>query len=479
MNFSTYPQNVLIFVPGYLGSRLRERKSRRLVWLDVNPKIWLTGEILELFKTLEYPSDLEPDGLYENIMVAPPLIRQHPHKKLRELLIRLGYRAEQHLPRHDHTYYEFDHDWRQDNRISARQLGAFVDQVRQWHPDKQIWLMAHSNGGLVARWYIEKEGGKNFIDRLFLLGAPHDGTPKAFRVAFSGLDFVMRPMLKHTNFYEGTRQMSLTFPSLYQLIPLKDPFLRYPQNMVANVFEGEKWLPLNMLSKYMPYLEDGLNFTRELGNTLSIPTVNIIGTEKNTTISGVLSSQANDRWKSIQWVQALAGDGTIPMRSMRYSNALSEYPTNALHGELCVHDHVLKILRWELHDKYFDPSQTYRSATNEDDLRIEILIDNEYFVANTSQSISARIVDATNNPIQQAVVRCVWRWAETLPGDEPPSASLVKIIKTVRLLHSPNSPDIFSAPIQIPDLPGYYQVEIIVERTHKPTITATELVVVE
>ncbi|HSO27113.1 MAG TPA: hypothetical protein VLS48_03520, partial [Anaerolineales bacterium] len=42
---------------------------------------------------------------------------------------------------------------------------------------KTVRLGAHSLGGLVARWFIEREGGDKIVQHLVTLGTPHKGTP--------------------------------------------------------------------------------------------------------------------------------------------------------------------------------------------------------------------------------------------------------------------------------------------------------------
>jgi pimeloyl-ACP methyl ester carboxylesterase len=42
---------------------------------------------------------------------------------------------------------------------------------------KTIHLVAHSTGGLLARWYIEREGGNQAVRRLVMLGTPNGGWP--------------------------------------------------------------------------------------------------------------------------------------------------------------------------------------------------------------------------------------------------------------------------------------------------------------
>ena len=42
---------------------------------------------------------------------------------------------------------------------------------------KTVHLMAHSMGGVVARWFIENEGGNTIINHLIMVGTPNGGTP--------------------------------------------------------------------------------------------------------------------------------------------------------------------------------------------------------------------------------------------------------------------------------------------------------------
>lgn len=42
---------------------------------------------------------------------------------------------------------------------------------------KTLHVVAHSMGGLVSRWFIEREGGNEIVSKLFLLGTPNQGSP--------------------------------------------------------------------------------------------------------------------------------------------------------------------------------------------------------------------------------------------------------------------------------------------------------------
>jgi pimeloyl-ACP methyl ester carboxylesterase len=42
---------------------------------------------------------------------------------------------------------------------------------------KTLEIAAHSMGGLVSRWFIEREGGNQVVQRLVMLGTPNGGSP--------------------------------------------------------------------------------------------------------------------------------------------------------------------------------------------------------------------------------------------------------------------------------------------------------------
>jgi triacylglycerol esterase/lipase EstA (alpha/beta hydrolase family) len=64
-------------------------------------------------------------------------------------------------------------------RRSAAQLARFVERVRTRHQCERVDIVAHSLGGVVARYYIERLDGARAVGRLVTIGAPHRGTAMA------------------------------------------------------------------------------------------------------------------------------------------------------------------------------------------------------------------------------------------------------------------------------------------------------------
>jgi triacylglycerol esterase/lipase EstA (alpha/beta hydrolase family) len=62
---------------------------------------------------------------------------------------------------------------------SAEQLRAFIDMIRGREGAERVDIVAHSLGGMVARYYIERLDGAKHVQRLITIGSPHHGTAMA------------------------------------------------------------------------------------------------------------------------------------------------------------------------------------------------------------------------------------------------------------------------------------------------------------
>ncbi len=78
------------------------------------------------------------------------------------------------------------------NVTSAQSLKNYVANALSATGQAKARLVAHSNGGLVSRWYRVYEGGSKKTSRLITLGSPHEGTTWAYGCA-SPACFEMRP----------------------------------------------------------------------------------------------------------------------------------------------------------------------------------------------------------------------------------------------------------------------------------------------
>lgn len=123
-------------------------------------------------------------------------------------------------------YYKFAYDWRYDNVDTARKLDAFIDQIREDYrdPELKVDLVAHSMGGLVARYYMRygtadvlddnafsvTQAGAAKVDRLIQLGSPNLGSVSALHQLMNGYQVMLGRL---------EPESVATMPSTYQLLP--------------------------------------------------------------------------------------------------------------------------------------------------------------------------------------------------------------------------------------------------------------------
>ncbi|MBC9717248.1 alpha/beta fold hydrolase [Streptomyces sp. TRM66268-LWL] len=63
-----------------------------------------------------------------------------------------------------------------DIRAAARLLGAHVEELCERTGQQQVDIVGHSLGGLIARYYVQCQGGDARVRTLVTLGTPHGGT---------------------------------------------------------------------------------------------------------------------------------------------------------------------------------------------------------------------------------------------------------------------------------------------------------------
>jgi pimeloyl-ACP methyl ester carboxylesterase len=516
------PNHFLVIVPGYMGTKLRHRDTREIVWVNTSNIPWLPiywkGWLTNLLTTLEYPNEkLEPWGIMDDVVFIPPWAKLENYERLVRKLQSLGYKVdmaqcfgyEGDQPPFDESklnVYAFAYDWRQDNRLSARQLGAAIDRWRKYHPGAQVWIIAHSNGGLVARWYIEQEGGKEHVQRLFLMGSPWDGTPKALYMAFNGVDTLFRRKFNAFNIPQLTRKLVRTFPSIYQLIPSQGSFLRdNVDNKSVNPFTDGVWLDAAQTAM----LQDGLAFSQKLGTNMSVETICFFGTRHLTQTSGRVVFHAANTWKEIQWDEpADAGDGTIPIPSAVHPRATEKLPYPVSHGDIYVNEAVLEKLRYELIDKY---RLTQRAVVITNNLKIVFEQESnqqqdghqDFYspgeninlwatvhklppnysrsAENSSTDQSLTLNEENLEPVSDATIKVRLLWRRLLPGVEvtdeiktPPSNLPETYLKKPRA-----APWRYEGKIEAPQREGYYELRAEVSVARLPRISLSELIAIE
>ena len=486
-NFSDVPSHFLVFVPGYMGSKLRHKESRRIYWLDVVglPLALLRpGGLDEWINTLKYPNDaLEPFEMLDHILYVPPFIKMEGYGPIIPALEAMGYRAnpKTHAEK-DLTAYIFPYDWRQDNRISGRQLAAAIERWSAFHPGAKPIIVAHSNGGVVARWYIEKEGGKDHVAKLFLMGSPRDGTPTAMHIVFTGFDAFMRQFADWLGIPKRTRDLFRTYPSIYQIIPTRDRFLRSDTNQPLDFADdGAHWLDD---PREQQLAADARRFNEELGTQLSVETVCFFGRKRNTYTGGTVHLGAGAHWDTLAWDVDDKGDGTIPERSAMYPNAKKQLPFPVDHGHLFYDPAVLAQLEWELIGQYQNvPERAFVATQN---LGINFEPSKDFYRPGEAIALRATVHQLQDDaPRADARINVQLTWLAALPGatvrpatDGTAPAPAPR--PTVTRLEPSATVGDYDGSITAPAVEGYYRLRAAVTVPGEPTpVTLEELIAVE
>lgn len=474
------PPHFVVIVPGYMGSKLRNKATGEIVWVDFqsipfSPLRW-DDWLDNLFTQMAYPNeDLEPAGILEEVLFVPPWAKQEHYGRLVEALEGIGYVGDPNLPESERNLYTFSYDWRQDNRISGRQLGQAVERWAALHPGAKAWLIGHSNGGIVSRWYIEKESGKERVGRLILMGSPWDGAPKGAKMMFEGLETLFRGSFNLFNIQARTRELIRSFPSAYQLIPVQNPFLRDLNNDVVNPFNGEAWLDD---PEHRRMLADGKKFNEELGTTLSVETICVFGRKLLTLTNGIVTSDPLGRWKEIEWQSLASGDGTVPERSAVHPNATSRLPFVATHGDIYVAPAVLEFLRWDLLDKF---RGGFRAASTSEKLSVTFVPDRDSYAPGETIRLHAQVLgeadeDGKRPAISNAAIITGLMWKSALPGTDP---ALARPGMARTALEPAETPGEYAGEMIAPDSQGYYDLMTVMEAPGMEPITLTEMILIE
>lgn len=110
----------------------------------------------------------------------------------------------------------YPYDYRQSVARAAEGLDRAVENTLRMQapnvPDQRVIVLAHSLGGLVARYWIGPLGGWRRCSALLTLGTPHRGAPKALDWLVNGVT------LGHVRQRAATAALR-SWPSMYELLP--------------------------------------------------------------------------------------------------------------------------------------------------------------------------------------------------------------------------------------------------------------------
>ncbi|HEX8000676.1 MAG TPA: hypothetical protein VF528_20010 [Pyrinomonadaceae bacterium] len=231
----------LIIIPGILGSQLINYETGEIVW----PSAFRSsddGLSLPIMPDLASSRDnLVARKIVDTLRLSRLIPEVYVYHDLLEALKRYGGYKEgdwaNPAPDGDRdTFYVLPYDWRRDNVETARDFIRRLESLKRKlkRPDLRFNVLAHSMGGLVARYaarygdadlppagarIVPTWAGAVHINKIIMFGTPNEGSADAFATMLEGYSVTegLRRRIRLLN--KLSREDAFSTPSLFQLLP--------------------------------------------------------------------------------------------------------------------------------------------------------------------------------------------------------------------------------------------------------------------
>lgn len=210
--------------------------------------------------------DLVPGKIIETVKLARVLPEVYVYRDLLNALRRYaGYRqGDWENPGagdYQDTVYVFPYDWRQDNVRNARELVRRIERLksRLQRPDLKFNVVAHSMGGLIARYAAmygdadlpEGDGpiqptwaGAAHISKIVMIGVPNEGSTDAFATLIEGYSITEGLRRRVPLLNKLTAQDVVRTPSVFQLMPHRGAVRFLDENLqplALDLYDVDVW----------------------------------------------------------------------------------------------------------------------------------------------------------------------------------------------------------------------------------------------
>lgn len=216
-------RHLILVIPGIGGSVLERAGEKKPVWGDGLRRV--AARVLDPGALSWSPGDgVRAVRLIRSASIMPGWTVLHGYGELVDGICNRfqGVILDDGHPDHpvpDANVVLFPYDFRQSVEAAAERLAAAVktrlEGLGERDQHRRVVVVAHSMGGLVARYWLGPLGGWRCCRALVTLGTPHRGAPKALDWLVNGV------RLKGVRLPAATRVIQ-GWPSVYELLP------RYP-----------------------------------------------------------------------------------------------------------------------------------------------------------------------------------------------------------------------------------------------------------
>jgi pimeloyl-ACP methyl ester carboxylesterase len=231
----------IVVIPGILGSELVDQKTGAVAWPSAVRSLAATLTLPLSSDLASNRDNLYPKRIISSVKLAKLVPEVYVYRGLLEALQRYGGYSEGDWDNpaaggDRDTFYVFAYDWRRDNVESASELIHRLAALKRKlnRPDLKFNVVAHSMGGLIAR-YAAMYGaadlssdpgaaspnwaGAEHINRIVMFGTPNEGSADAFATLLHGYSLTegLRPQIRLFNTF--SKGVAFSSPSVFQLLP--------------------------------------------------------------------------------------------------------------------------------------------------------------------------------------------------------------------------------------------------------------------
>ncbi|MES2023404.1 MAG: alpha/beta fold hydrolase [Patescibacteria group bacterium] len=250
--------------------------------------------------------------------------------------------------------FVFPYDWRKSDADTAVLLKDKIDAVLAQTGAEKVDIISHSMGGLIAEKYIA-DNGKDKINKLFFIGTPHLGAPKAFKALMYGDDMNIKFGSYSVLYPAEMKKISQNMPSAFDLLPSRiyvdgnpNASIVLPNQYVYDAVAG-KWLNYDETKNFMitdgrnadifPQADD-LHQVVDKVDLSGVDVYNFAGCGMTKTLS-TITAKKEKSWTSL-WQKVVDdydlgftnGDETVPLISASGQYQNQYFIKGATHSEL-------------------------------------------------------------------------------------------------------------------------------------------------
>ena len=337
------PKRPVIIIPGLTGSELVNSKTGEKVWFKLRRS---KGDDLRLPVSANILANRDS-------LVAGDIIREvgsgllprtDVYGGLIDSLVARGYLETRWdappTKEYEKALYVFPYDWRRDNVENSRLLIRRIEGLKKRlkRPDLKFDVIAHSMGGLIARYAamygnadLSSNGkpaptwsGARHMANLVIIGTPNEGSPLSLKNLINGFRLfgidINLPFVQNLSSFDV-----FTIPAAYELLPAQGSIRAFDQDLkpldidVYDVATWKKygWDPIDdkdFAKEFTPaerraapkffamMLDRARRFQTALAvrQTASAVSINVIGSDCTETLDAMVLYQKKDgKWETI------------------------------------------------------------------------------------------------------------------------------------------------------------------------------------